>query len=291
MKVRQKASAVGFTLIELLVVMAIIAILAALLIPTVQAALRCASATSCINNTRHIGIGTVMYANDHEECFPPASATQVVGADPFHPELGEEYDTWHKKCWARSMQAYVARMGHPRQPPAPHYDCDPIWVCPDALRTHRDQLTWESGEIQPEPRTWHGWYYATQAMEAWKGHDWDTTRAIRMSEFTHPAITCIVLEVDMRGHDGEDATIPSLGHMDPHQIMGGPFHDFMALRYRAWGYPGTMMAGYIGFTYHDGRPSFLFANGHAERLSYDEFHSRLGPFTQAGYPILYPGEW
>jgi len=105
----------AFTLIELLVVIAIIAILAAILFPVFAQARESARTTSCLSNTKQVGLGIVQYIQDYDERFPLWIYCDAVntanpiatGANPNVPDA--PWGIWKNNHtgWDKTVQPYV----------------------------------------------------------------------------------------------------------------------------------------------------------------------------------------
>lgn len=78
----------GFTLIELLVVVAIIAILMAILLPSLSQARERSKSVSCMMGLRQIGVAWLAYANENNLVLPPNK-----GGDPWTLKLYSESAT------------------------------------------------------------------------------------------------------------------------------------------------------------------------------------------------------
>jgi prepilin-type N-terminal cleavage/methylation domain-containing protein/prepilin-type processing-associated H-X9-DG protein len=73
MKDSPKAAA-GFTLVEMLVVIAVIAILAAVLLPAISAAKRKVQRTTCTSNLRQINLAVRLYSDDANDASPSSGS-------------------------------------------------------------------------------------------------------------------------------------------------------------------------------------------------------------------------
>jgi prepilin-type N-terminal cleavage/methylation domain-containing protein len=108
----------AFTLMELLVVIGIIGILAALLLPALVRVKAQANRTACMNNTRQINLGTLMYAHDNADLFPV-----LPRPDPY--PNGEAF------FFKELMKKYVGLSGPPT-------NGDRVFTCPSEFNSPTD---------------------------------------------------------------------------------------------------------------------------------------------------------
>ena len=103
-----------FTLIELLIVIAIIAILAGMLLPALNAARAKAYGINCVSNLKQIGQAMLAYTMDNKDWFPGGTLQNRIyyelapytGIDPDK----YKYKPWsQRKIWACPADSYRAR--------------------------------------------------------------------------------------------------------------------------------------------------------------------------------------
>lgn len=114
----------AFTLIEILIVIAIIAILAALLLPALAKAKGRSHSAVCLNNLRQWGIATHLYTLDHSDYLPEDGVPNPT-------------DTYHGGGWYMDLPplagiaSYHSMPWHTNGAIAPGQS---LWICPSNRR-------------------------------------------------------------------------------------------------------------------------------------------------------------
>ena len=158
-----------FTLIELLVVVAIIAILASLLLPSLRKARDAALTAKCQNNFRTLGLGVSMYANDNHDRFP--------------------VDPGDSNMWGRMLAPYAGQYCGATvslAPPRGEVSANP-GMCPAYdKRDHMTAAYWHREAARVEV-----WYYLTCHPNEFM----QRSPSPRLGDFSTPSATMIVAEV------------------------------------------------------------------------------------------------
>lgn len=141
----------GFTLIELLVVISIIALLMAILMPSLSRAREQARNISCRSNLKNLGLALLNYAMEHDEKLPPLGDTDPVtggGSDP-RRYVGKH---WYERL-AETGFVPVGCVETEEPPPFVNYT-EGIWRCP----------TVQKSQVYPEDwrATWGAGYGVNQ---------------------------------------------------------------------------------------------------------------------------------
>lgn len=268
----------GFTLIELLVVVAIIAMLAAMLLPALNKAKQKAQGFGCLNNHRQLMLAWRMYAEDSGDKLVYASDCPGCPSPP----LARPYEEMDPYAWTRS-----------------HMDFDP-----------QNAANWDINfDMVHRPL----WKYAPNPAIYKCPSDHST---INVNGEVKPRIRTMSMNLYVGGFNGTDGGWPWAAAFNVYSRLAhlssanspGPANTFVFLDMREdcvnWGNFMTDMHGYpnepslfrfnqdLPGMYHHGASGFSFADGHAEMKRWQDART-TPPLVRGGiflaYDLLSPG--
>jgi prepilin-type N-terminal cleavage/methylation domain-containing protein/prepilin-type processing-associated H-X9-DG protein len=220
---RHKRAAFAFTLIELLVVVAIIALLVAILLPSLNRARSQAKCSVCMNNLRQIGLGVVQYAMEYREYIPPVDPDTFKDVGPKDTTSGSG---WNYQVGSDDMRIYYPKYGPDLK----------LWMCPGAgnvVRPDKDS----TGRVrdlggtyaQNDPARYgtayeyNPWMYNIVYTPTLWPQYWPSAKPgyhpLRWDRAKRPSLITIA-------HDNDDSSVPPARNWypdgsDPHAQFGG----------------------------------------------------------------------
>jgi prepilin-type processing-associated H-X9-DG protein/prepilin-type N-terminal cleavage/methylation domain-containing protein len=181
----------AFTLTELLIVIALIAIIAAILLPVFAHAREKARQLTCVSNEKQIGIAFLSYVQDNDETLPPANYDDVDAEDPASTPT----------AWMYLIDPYI-NTGIQRATSAKRASMFGVFTCPDWSTT--------TVGIMGEPS--HSYLVNSNIIPSWisaTGQSPDTNPATRITTVQGPSQLVLIAEASSGSRifsNGNDVT-------------------------------------------------------------------------------------
>jgi len=200
-QMRAKAGS-GFSLIELLVVVAIIAILAALLLPALAKAKGAARNALCMKNLQQWGLAASMYVNDNNQVFPwpryqVSSTTQQD--NPTWDDINQFYFSGQgDDVWFNALPPYVG--GQPlykwTADPIGFANAESIFTCPTANALGLDTSDVAAGYVDPAARPTFNFAMNSKSLEGFPSN-----ALLKTSMIAHSSAFVLFCDVRVRSDE------------------------------------------------------------------------------------------
>jgi prepilin-type N-terminal cleavage/methylation domain-containing protein/prepilin-type processing-associated H-X9-DG protein len=190
----------GFTLVELLVVIGVIALLLAILLPSLNRARESANQVACLSNLRQLGLAFVMYTGDNRGWFPYPAALGETDPKTGQPWRSEDWIYWQTPRDRRQSRIASYINGFAVK----------VFTCPS------DDPTIHTRKIYPDP------YLFSYTMNMAMCSDPNSGTRTKITGIRRPAEKILLVDEDERSLDD--------GNFNPY-LIGSSVENFLGTRH------------------------------------------------------------